>query len=135
MRTLILLFVAATLYGQNAKVAVLEKGDSEKAEQLHAAVKKANDELAAFIKSVEKKYVTSKTGEPRTSMLFADGTMLLSNETRAVKRFDGKLYYPPLSGWEYGFEFSDDWKFLVPKPVPAYRPLSANCYSNQWVGQ
>lgn len=108
---LAVILMLGTAFSQNAKVIQLSPEDAIQSATLHKAVKDAEKAVEKFDKTVKKTYLPA----PRPSNTFV-------NETVSAPE------------WFYGFEYSDDWKFIVPAinrlAVPG--PISYN--NSTWCG-
>lgn len=94
-------------HAQTAKVIALSPEDAKVAKELIQAQDALTKRKAEFEASIRAKYLTAQKGESYTST------------------FGGERIR---SGWDYGFEFSEDWKYIVPAPTPRYQTtLSTGC--------
>jgi hypothetical protein len=93
---LCLLLIAAPMLAQTAKVVELKPEEAAEAKQLHDAADRAKKAADEFDAKIGERYVWSE-GSTANS-------------------------YSLKPGWPYGFEFSDDYRFIVPKPYQAQAP-------------
>ena len=107
MKTLIVsLILTLSALAQTAKVVTLKQEEAAKARQLHeaaAAAQKASDDFDAQIAQT---YTQSK----------AEGIVTWSPNGSHTAAYINR------DGWDYGFEYSEDFKFIVPKPYQAKAP-------------
>ena len=124
IKTCILLMTAVSAVAQTAKVVPLSTADAKKADALFKALAAAEAKIYAFRLEIEDRYVSdAKTGSVPVDKWAKidlgpgrrgpDGGVTHEDPTTQRPR---KIVTKP--GWEWGFEFSDDYKFLVPR-VPA----------------
>lgn len=90
--------------GQTAKVIALTPEDAKTAQELDQQVTTALKRQSDFREKLRLKYIG---GAPAGVGL----TFCLSSTGCAPTKHDWK---DPKLGWENGFEFSDDWKYIVP---------------------
>jgi hypothetical protein len=89
MKTLlVVLGLCVAAFAQNAKVIALSPSDAAKSQQLHEAAIAAQKAVEDFDKEVDHKYT-----------------------------YDSSAAIQPVhkKGWESGVEYSEDWRFIVPK--------------------
>jgi hypothetical protein len=117
----VVFLAAISLHAQTAKVIALEPADAQKAAKLADELKKAQTAMKDFQIHVQDKYVS----KPCTTIAFAgsEGKLQCSIGGGCTCRTDG---------WEHSFEFSEDYKFIVPKQSPpSYQPQ--NTPSAPWL--
>ena len=109
--SLLITILVGSGLSQTAKVVQLDAADANHALDLYKA------------KAAIEKQITDLESQIRSKYLFEGiGCQYLAAPGEHLK--DCKA---PLSGWDYGFEFSTDFKFIVPKISPN------NCLSgNSW---
>jgi hypothetical protein len=86
--------------GQTAKVIALTPDETKEAKSIAEARAELDKREVALRAQIDVRYLHTKEpqGNVITTHTFADGD-----------------WYYVRSGWENGFLFSDDWKFIVPK--------------------
>jgi hypothetical protein len=99
-RLILVLFVATGVFAQSANVIQLEPSDSARAQKAWDALQKAQAEWDALYDEFQDKYIV----------------VLKSNDHSTVQRSSGKAVSVP-SDWARGFEFSKDFKAVVPKTM------------------
>lgn len=116
---LALLALSLAAQAQTAKVIELSPDDAAKAKSLYEQKESIDKQIGELEKSVTVKYLANKDHR--------GGCTSLSSWSEPVC----------VSGvWGVGFEYSDDFKFIVPKivtPLPAYNGICVgwNC-NNVW---
>ena len=106
MRRAVLFFlVAISVSAQTANVIELDPQDSIRAQKAWNALQKAQTEWDKTRSDIDDKYVN------------------IGPEGVVLNLKTGRGYQQPLPGFSYGFEFSRDFKHIVPKPVT----VSARC--------
>lgn len=98
---LFLVLAASPLFGQTAKVIQLSPEDAAQAKSLYAQKAEIEKKISSLVDGVHDKYLIISHHGP-----------------------DG-LYGIYKDGWNNGFEFSDDYKFIVPK---TYSTPNNCCY-------
>jgi hypothetical protein len=98
----VLLLAATTLHAQTAKVIQLNPEDAALAKSLHEQKEALDKKIADFDDGVRKHYLleTKKEGNILTFAFCSNGPCPTYKQ-----------------GWSGGFEFSDDYKFIVPTPL------------------
>lgn len=93
------LFAIALLaaWPQTANVIEITTTDASRVKSAWTMLQKAQADWDAVSSEMEKKYVN------------------VGPEGLALNPATGKGYLQPLKGFEYGFEFSKDFRFIVPK--------------------
>lgn len=115
---LTLLMLAGAANAQDAKVIALDAADAAEAHRLHDAKVAADKALADFTETIRKKYTTREVTYPSCgSGLISQYGCVNGNPQKGTE---------PIPGWEYQFVFSEDWKFIVPKPLVETRPNPIN---------
>ncbi len=137
-----LLFVLALplMHGQTAKVVQLSPEDAKQAKALDDAQNELTAKIAAFRETIKQKYLVT-TERKEAGDCFA-GTLTLDATAGALVLGDGTLSLKPAEkpqsppkpepyyrrGWHCGdYQYSDDFRFIVPVPAPPYTssPLCA----------
>ncbi len=136
-----LLFVLALplMHGQTAKVVQLSPEDAKQAKALDDAQNELTAKITAFRETVKQKYLVT-TERKEAGDCFA-GTLTLNATAGALVFGDGTLSLKPAEkpqsppkpapyyrlGWRCGdYQYSDDFRFIVPAPAPSYTP-SPSC--------
>ena len=115
MRLLIALLLASSVFAQTANVIELEPADTARAQKSWDALQKAQLDWASTQQFLSNRYTTVDENDPNASTLT---TYVWRNDDPKIT---GKRHYR--KGWEAGFEFSKDFKFIVPKvPEPPKQP-------------
>jgi hypothetical protein len=124
----ILLIAALPVLGQTAKVVQLSPEDATKAKQLYDAQLAAEKAYADFQVDIGNRYVSHAVTWPTTAcaVICPDGDCSKAQlctppkpTPEQEKNSHGFLFN---DGWTYGFEFSADFKFIVPKDAPKWTP-------------
>lgn len=100
--TLFLVFFAFPIItlGQSAKVIALSTADAEEAKSLYAQQEVINKKIEALQERIKENYLKERASKPKPNTIC----------------FSSSGCYWSV-GWETGeFLFSDDFKFIVPKP-------------------
>ena len=134
-----LLFVLATplMHGQTAKVIQLSPEDARQAKALDDAQNELTAKIAAFRETIKQKYLVT-TDKKEAGDCYAgqfmvsyvtDGSLVLGDDgtiSSATKPAE-KPQTPPKPapyyrlGWRCGeYQYSDDFKFIVPVPASPY---------------
>lgn len=104
MVTMLLLAVSAQ--AQTAQVIQLSPADAKQAKALHDELATIKARVESFDEGIARKY----SGKECVSLHVA-GAVVPCTKT------DEKAYMIGVSpGWENGFEYSEDYRFIVPKP-------------------
>lgn len=105
MKRVVLMFAlvlaAVGVSAQNAKVIQIDKDDARDAKAKWEALQKAQADWDAVTERVKKDYLIISANSKEC------GSIAFGNSS------GGSCYR---SGWEIGFDFSSDFKFIVPKP-------------------
>ena len=127
MKLLILLCltaIAPALIGQEAKVVVLSGPDAELAHKVYERMKQANAEWDKLREVIAHGYFSDVEEVEEMGTLWTTAERELAvvkakreSEERRAKATKKKVYHAK-SGWENGFEFSSDFKFIVPAQPP-----------------
>lgn len=106
------LLLAVGVGAQNAKVIQIDRDDARDAKAKWEALQKAQADWDAVAERVKKDYVyVSKSSQECGSQFM-------------------NVDYCYRKGWENNFDFSTDFKFIVPKPQPQY----SGCNGTSWNG-
>lgn len=124
-------------YAQDARVIALSSEDAQTVQAKWDALQKAQKDFDAEKIEIEKKYTTVLEGDKEAGnmnveySLFSEpgSAMSLSASCNTIQLDNGGLvntcpanvmphkpYHYYRSGWEYGFTFDKDFKFIVPAP-------------------
>jgi hypothetical protein len=95
--------LAGTLFAQSANVIELEAADAARARKAWDALQKAQAEWDDLRDQIGNKYTLTKQDDAHCAGI----------------TLKDKYYGCPMKGFENGFEFSKDFKFIVPKMPPA----------------
>lgn len=107
LTALVLTVAVEQAFSQTAKVIALSPEDAKQAESLYQQKKDIEDKIAKLEDLVKNKYLIE--GVPLyMGCVFIEIANPYPNQTN--------LHYCRLAGWEGGFQFSEDFKFIVPKP-------------------
>ena len=98
MKALWILLLASTACAQSARVVQLSPSDVPEAQRVYAALAEAQKAVEAFNAKVAKEYLNNPPC----------GWVMSSSDLCSAY---------PTPGWENGFIFSEDFKFIVPKPI------------------
>lgn len=106
---------------QTAKVIPLSDKDSEEIKSLYAQQADIQKKIDAFRQRVWRAYTTSPKTADYCPQLSSIGSSVFINadrqdDVRCIK-----------DGWSYGFSYSEDFKYIVPVPVPEYKPNFGGC--------
>lgn len=130
MKNLIAVFViaaqAAICHPQTAKVIVLSPADAAEAKRLYAEkanVEKKIAELQARIRDAYIGVPVIQEGNPKRYVCPKD------SDSTVIWGPTGGPVRCERNGWNYGFEYSDDFKYIVPVPLVTSQssPLLGNC--------
>lgn len=105
----LIVMLAGVMSAQTAKVIQLSPEDAATAKRLDAEQKALTARTEEFRKKVVVKYLV----EPEP---YLGGVVSGYNNCSLHAPEKGTIITP---SWCYGFEFSDDWLYIVPKPAPA----------------
>ena len=107
----ILIMCCIPVVAQTAQVIELSPAEGKQAMDLYAQKTAIEKKIEDFRQTIQNKYVSEKVP--------SDGFVVCAGVT------NGYLTCPPpdttiipKNGWEYGFQFSDDFRFIVPKTSP-----------------
>lgn len=115
------ILAACSLSGQTAKVIQLSPEDAAQAKALHDEQTSLTQRQKDFDNKIEGIYTEvpiPTSGKAGQSCVYYDAS--------------GYNYYgicgvsTKKNGWNYGFEYSDDFKFIVPKPAPSSTSTSTS---------
>lgn len=95
---------------QTAKVVQLSPEDAKEAKTLHDEQDNLTARMNAFHDRIQRKYLAAKEGESY------DGLIWSSVDKLRIK-----------SGWFEGFEYSEDFRFIVPIASHIYSQFGAGC--------
>lgn len=130
---LFMVCLIAPCAAQNAKVVQLSPEHAAQAKALHdkeVALQKEKDD---FTRMIQNKYLSEQRED---SQYIGSGSFVCVNSDSKIVSCDpGKSEPPPKKvfrlviqhGWEQGFEYDENFRFIVPKPEPPSRPYSG-CY-------
>jgi hypothetical protein len=108
----VLLTISAVpqIIAQTAKVIQLSPEDAAKAKDLYAQKADIEKKIADLQAKIAGGYTTEKKEQQYLNCCCC-----------GIKESDGKTYVTQFKdGWGGGFEYSSDFKFIVPKMPPAY---------------
>jgi hypothetical protein len=146
--TLLTLTLAIQSLAQTAKVIQLSPQDAAEAKQVYEAQVAANKRVEEFRAKIDAKYLTKQEpgSDPPTFLagrICSIGGNCAPPETPAEKKariaadeLDKRTHAHPvhLEGWSM-FEFSDDFKFIVPKSTFTTNPNSLQpCGAGVYLG-
>lgn len=119
MKILLLLALSLPSAAQTAKVIQLTPDDAIQAKTLYDAQIALDKQKADFHTAIVKKYLVVKRGDKD----WGDQGVVFSLDSAGITV---KTSYR--AGWGYGnFEYSEDFKFIVPVPVPT--PYSSSYWN------
>lgn len=101
--------VALSLHAQTAKVIQLNDKDAQHIKALYEQKQQIESEIALFQDTVRGQYTQVKVDTP-------DNAMCVTFDARESHCTITSV----LPGWENGIEFSEDFKFIVPKAAPKW---------------
>jgi hypothetical protein len=120
--TVTLLLGAAGLWAQTAKVVQLSPQDAEKARQLYDAAQAAQKAYEDFRTEVAHKYIDYVSATNGDSLVmcgtFTPGGLYQAAPCPGDKPSDVVKTFMPQASWENGFDFSADFKYIVPANPP-----------------
>lgn len=126
------LAVATICSSQTAKVIQLDPADAAEAQSLDAQMKALVARQEAFHKSVVEKYLVTKDG--RFGDYPYESSNLLSAAKKARKEEDANRRWVKM-GWDQGeFEYSEDFKFIVPKQIAPIGPFTIGGCNQYTIG-
>ena len=105
---LVAIVLSLAVFAQTAKVVVLKPAEAAQAKKLHEALDAAKKDADDFDNEIAARYTWEESG------------FTVSNGA----------WHSTKVGWEYGFEFSEDFRFVVPKPYQAKAPMNCGMYIN-----
>jgi hypothetical protein len=118
---LLLVIAGACAPGQTAQVIQLTPEEAKQAAALYAEKAAVEAKIEALRVTLNDKYARSVCPAGATcSCLFNVGTGYCISD---------RIYK---SGWENGFIYSSDFKFIVPAPLPSTLPQGSGC-STMWL--
>jgi hypothetical protein len=113
-----ILFIAVTLNAQTAKVIELSADDAKEAKALHEAQLDLDSKVLALHTRILADYLTDKSGgklrNPWVGNYSGNVTWLTNGDVYKV-------------GWSGEFEYSDDFRFIVPKTYISQGIKAATC--------
>jgi hypothetical protein len=126
------------LPAQTAKVIQLDPEEAAKVKQLYQQKADAEQAISDFQIKIQEKYTKRKVEyNPGLSCLTPSGNGIVGvglcggEKDPATKK---AFYWDFISGWNYGFEYSEDFKFIVPKAAPASSYIGNEVYAcPNWV--
>ncbi len=131
--------MATLTHAQTAKVVQLSPADAAEAKSLYEQKAAIEKKIADLQERISHQYVSDEKVYPTSicisgvSVLHPDGTTTSFPSVPCTtlkptpEQEKASHYFTIKSGWENGFEFSDEFKFVVPK---AYKePTSCYHYS------
>jgi hypothetical protein len=126
---LITMFLTVTSFAQTAKVIQLSPEDAAEAKSLYEQKAAIEQKIEAMEEKVATDYLEDKTKPAayRYCVKFVGDT--------CVQGGPKDVHYPRRDGWESGFEFSVDFKFIVPKKadaLPSGNGSFQRCMGGQW---
>ena len=110
---LVVLLLSIAAFTQAGKVLELDLADAKEAKSAYDDMTRANKRMADFNQRMREKYLVVKDGSDSAASNIA---------TCLTGTANGCAYYR--KGWENGFEYSDDFRFMVPSP---YKPPTGVC--------
>ena len=130
----LLLMATACCMAQNAKVIQLSPEDAAQAKALADEQKALDEKTAAFREAVKQKYLVTterkEAGDCYAGVFMTNATsgfLVLGDGTINWSSKPEKPQAPPKPepyyrrGWRCGeYQYSDDFKFIVPVPAPPY---------------
>jgi hypothetical protein len=91
--------LAACAWGQTGKYIAISPDEATKAKATYERMKQAEDDWKSLEKQIGDKYLPKSTGV-------------------SIVNKGGVVIVVPENPWQGGFEFSDDFKLLLPAPLP-----------------
>ncbi len=117
MKSLVVVLLLAgfslSALGQTAKVIQLSPEDAAQAKSLYAQQAAIQKKIDALNDKITTQY-TSEAVPEGNCIATAYGSWVFSGPCSGM----GAPTSSVKPGWENGFEFSEDFKFIVPKPIP-----------------
>lgn len=127
-------FLAATLHAQTAKVIQLSPEDAAQAKSLHEQKEALDKKIADLQQKIHDNYLSVEVQYPTTACIAFNRaeTCIPRKPTPAEEKAARGL--GPKKGWESGkFEYSDDFKFIVPAPLTFSTGTAITC-GPSWIG-
>lgn len=137
---IVFLMCSLRLAAQTAKVVQLSPVDVAEVKRLYAEKTEIEKKLADFQIKIEHQYISDEVTYPTTACISG---FLVLNPNGTVKSNISSPCNPPKptpeqeknshdwkrkDGWQNGFEYSEDFKFIVPKMTP-----NSGIYKNSWI--
>jgi hypothetical protein len=141
------LALPALAWPQTAKVMAVTPEDTTQIVALRAAADAANKALSDFNEKVRVKYITtldnSKGNQEDVNVSYTSiiigcnithyyGAVPLTNCDMTWSTEPVKPRRYKLTGWEYGFEWSEDFRYIVPVRPPTYSTQSGQWNTCPW---
>jgi hypothetical protein len=114
----VLLFAVGAI-AQDAKVVALSADEAAQAQALYARKAEIEKQISDLYDELDKKYIQSSHVYSSKYQIVLSGCKKIS-ETQQV--CTGSR-----AGWDWGFVYSEDFKYIVPKPRPPAIPVYNNC--------
>jgi hypothetical protein len=118
---------SAVGFAQSAKVIQVDESDVAKAKQLDDAVAAAESARREFREHIKQKYLQVKTESKDASCVTGWVVSSSGGISSTPQTFDSAKLTCAREGWYFGFEFSSDYKFIVPVAPPP--PTPTTCFS------
>lgn len=121
-----------SLFAQDAKVIALDPADAAKAKALFEEKARVEKGIADLQNKIQDAYVshdeeTVNYGISCPMFIYTGAPCLAKKDDKPAKR---PMIRALNDGWKLGFVYSDDFKFIVPKPQPF--PLVTPPCSETW---
>ena len=120
-----LVLLVAPLLSQTAKVEELNPDEANQAKALYAEQKDVEKRIEDFRKSIAKKYTMEEKYATEPYCINNSSTGLLRQDLCSSTRKTKTKYLDTKEGWESGFQFSEDYRFIVPAHSP--NTITYNC--------
>lgn len=133
MKLLLSVFLALPLLvsAQTAKVVILSPEDAAQAKALYEEKAAVEKKIADLQAQISHKYISRELIFPTAACITlerADGTFPDCTPPKPTAQQEKASHeWHILEGWNLGFEFSEDFKSIVPKQTPTTPPLSIAC--------
>jgi hypothetical protein len=131
----LLLFSSITCYAQSAKVIALSESDASSIASLYKQKQDIQNKIDKLKIEIGNKYTKTDDYYSSTGCFSVNGSGQLSLTTCEQPKLtqgqeeQNKVYIPKV-GWENGFEFSEDFKFIVPITLNYTSTYNNTCISN-----
>jgi hypothetical protein len=111
MRILLVSLLLTTMWAsaQTAKYITLQPQDAENMKAIDKAIADKQEERSKYLVIIKNRYTVLDKCPLGHNCTYADSIITLGGTS-----IDYRRYYVP--GWENGFEFSEDYKLIVPVP-------------------